>query len=66
MDKLKTQNNSDVSTLQSKDQQKKPYQTPQILSNEKLEAAAVTCDPPEAPFGKTVGGLGSVCTTLGS
>ena len=45
---------------------KKVYQAPQILSVERLEAAAAACDPPTGGFGKTVGGLGSPCTVLGS
>jgi hypothetical protein len=42
---------------------RRPYTPPRVLSAEPLEAAAVTCDPPEQPFGKS---LPIPCTTLGS
>lgn len=44
--------------------QRRPYTPPRVLSAERLEAAAATCDPPAPPFGKTVGPF--ACATLGS
>ncbi len=34
--------------------QKKTWEAPRILSDEPLEAAAATCDPPSGGFGKSV------------
>lgn len=46
--------------------ERRPYNSPRVLSAERLEAAAATCDPPVLPFGKnTAPGFGN-CTTLGS
>lgn len=45
---------------------RRPYTPPRVLSAERLEAAAATCDPPAPPFGKNTGpGFGN-CTTIGS
>jgi hypothetical protein len=46
-------------------EKRRPYTSPKVLSAERLEAAAATCDPPAPPFGKTVSAFGP-CTTLGS
>ncbi len=43
--------------------EKQPYEPPEILSSEPLEAAAATCQPPTPPLGKTVP---IPCQTLGS
>ena len=32
---------------------RRPYTTPRVLSAERLEAAAATCDPPTGGFGKS-------------
>lgn len=45
---------------------RRPYTAPQILSVERLEAAAATCDPPTGGFGKTSVIDGGSCVTLGS
>lgn len=41
---------------------KRPYEAPQILSEEPLEAVAATCNPPTGGFGKT----GPICIRHGS
>jgi hypothetical protein len=43
--------------------EKRPYSAPKVLSVERLEAAAATCDPPSGPLGKSVP---MPCGTLGS
>ena len=45
------------------EQTKRPYARPEVLSSERLEAAAATCDPAAPPFGKDVP---NTCGTLGS
>ncbi|RUM40412.1 MAG: hypothetical protein DSY70_03580 [Desulfobulbus sp.] len=42
---------------------RQPWQKPEILSVEPLEAAASICEPANAPFGKDFPGT---CGTLGS
>lgn len=42
---------------------KKPYSAPKVLSVEKLEAAAATCEPAVPPLGKSIP---IPCGTLGS
>lgn len=46
------------------EQTKRPYARPEVLSSERLEAAAATCDPPTGGYGKSVPIPCS--TTLGS
>lgn len=41
----------------------RPYSPPRVLSAERLEAAAATCDPPTQPYGKD---LPVSCSVLGS
>ena len=45
------------------EQTKRPYARPEVLSSERLEVAAGTCDPPTGALGKTVP---LPCGTLGS
>ncbi len=55
---------SDVENRNMADKQtKRPYARPEVLSSERLEAAAATCSPPAPPYGKTVP---TPCSTLGS
>jgi hypothetical protein len=47
--------------------ERRPYDPPRVLSAERLEAAAATCDPPSGGFGKTLGPPAQGgCSTLGS
>ncbi|MFT5098290.1 MAG: hypothetical protein ACI9HY_000398 [Planctomycetaceae bacterium] len=51
-----TTTNSDAlsSETTTAESSRRPYTTPRVISAERLEAAAATCDPPAGGFGKTI------------
>jgi len=59
----KHKNKSNDKTINTVVAGKKTYSEPKILSVERLEAAAATCDPPAGAFGKV---QPFPCTKLGS